>query len=158
VSIITHEMNRRFYEQAVLKNPHTLAPDALSRAPRAASFVWVNDKYVLTDGSRALEVYHVPNGHAANLLMSYVPQEKLLIITDIFNDFGEPNVTTTVISDEMEISPGNLYYHFRSKDEIVNTLFAAFEREIDGVLAAPSARGANAEDVWLFLHLLFESI
>jgi AcrR family transcriptional regulator len=58
----------------------------------------------------------------------------------------------------MEISPGNLYYHFRSKDEIVNTLFAAFEREIDGVLAAPSARGANAEDVWLFLHLLFESI
>ena len=55
----------------------------------AASFVWVNDKYVLTDGSRTLEIYHVPNGHAANLLMSYVPQEKLLIITDIFNDFGE---------------------------------------------------------------------
>ena len=36
------------------------------------------------------EVYHVPNGHTANLLMSYIPQEKLLIITDIFNDFGEP--------------------------------------------------------------------
>ncbi len=76
----------------------------------------------------------------------------------LFNDFGEPNVTTTVIADEMEISPGNLYYHFRSKDEIVNTIFAAFEREIEGVLAAPSVRGANAEDVWLFLHLLFESI
>jgi glyoxylase-like metal-dependent hydrolase (beta-lactamase superfamily II) len=90
VTIITHEMNRRFYEQTVLKSPHTLAPDALSRNPRQASFVWVNDKYVLTDGARTLEIYHVPNGHAANLLMSYVPQEKLLIITDIFNDFGEP--------------------------------------------------------------------
>lgn len=89
VTIITHELNRRFYEQTVLKNPHTLAPDALSRNPRPASFVWVDDKYVLTDGSRTLEVYHVPNGHTANLLMSYVPQEKLLIITDIFNDFGE---------------------------------------------------------------------
>ncbi len=76
----------------------------------------------------------------------------------LFNDFGEPNVTTTTIADEMEISPGNLYYHFRNKDEIVNTLFASFERDIDGVLAAPSARGANAEDVWLFLHLLFEAI
>ncbi len=76
----------------------------------------------------------------------------------LFNDFGEPNVTTTAIADEMNISPGNLYYHFRSKDEIVNTLFADFEREVEGVLAAPSARGANVEDVWLFLHVLFEAI
>ena len=89
LTIITHEMNRPFYEQTVLKNPHTLAPDALARNPRPASFVWMDDKYVLTDGARTLEIYHVPNGHAANLLMSYIPQEKLLIITDIFNDFGE---------------------------------------------------------------------
>ena len=32
----------------------------------------------------------MPNGHAANLLMSYLPTEKVLFITDIFNDFGEP--------------------------------------------------------------------
>jgi AcrR family transcriptional regulator len=76
----------------------------------------------------------------------------------LFNDFGEPNVTTTVIADELDISPGNLYYHFRSKDEIVNTIFGAFEREIDGVLAAPAARQANVEDIWLFLHVLFEAI
>lgn len=76
----------------------------------------------------------------------------------LFNDFGEPNVTTTLIADELDISPGNLYYHFRSKDEIVNTIFGAFEREIDGVLAAPAARQANVEDIWLFLHVLFESI
>ena len=89
-TIVTHEMNRRFYEQVVLKAPRTLAPDALARNPRPATFMWVSDKQVITDGERTLEIYHVPNGHAANLLMSYLPKEKLLIITDIFNDFGEP--------------------------------------------------------------------
>jgi AcrR family transcriptional regulator len=76
----------------------------------------------------------------------------------LFNDFGAPSVTTTVIADEMNISPGNLYYHFRSKDEIVNTLFGEFEREVGDVLAAPRARSANVEDIWLFLHVLFEAM
>jgi AcrR family transcriptional regulator len=76
----------------------------------------------------------------------------------LFNDFGEPNVTTTVIADELNISPGNLYYHFHSKDEIVNALFAEFEREIEETLAAPARRAPNVEDMWLFLHLLFEAI
>lgn len=76
----------------------------------------------------------------------------------LFNEFGEPNVTTTVIADEMGISPGNLYYHFHNKDEIVNALFSDFEREIDETLAAPARRVATVEDIWLFLHLLFESI
>ncbi|ACV36609.1 TetR/AcrR family transcriptional regulator [Accumulibacter sp.] len=76
----------------------------------------------------------------------------------LFNDFGEPNVTTTVIADEMNISPGNLYYHFHNKDEIIEAIFASFEREIEETLAAPTRRQANVEDIWLFLHLLFEQI
>ncbi len=75
----------------------------------------------------------------------------------LFNDFGEPNVTTTVIADEMNISPGNLYYHFRNKDDI-EAIFVSFEREIEETLAAPTRRQANVEDIWLFLHLLFEQI
>jgi glyoxylase-like metal-dependent hydrolase (beta-lactamase superfamily II) len=91
-TIVTHAMNRRFYEQTVLEAPRTIEPDALARAPRAARFEWVRERgrYVISDGRRTLEVHHVPNGHAANLLMSYVPQERLLLITDIFNDFGQP--------------------------------------------------------------------
>jgi AcrR family transcriptional regulator len=76
----------------------------------------------------------------------------------LFNDFGEPNVTTTVIADEMDISPGNLYYHFHSKDEIVNALFAEYEKEIESLLTAPGSRPRGTEDIWLFLHLLFEII
>jgi AcrR family transcriptional regulator len=76
----------------------------------------------------------------------------------LFNDFGEPNVTTQLIADEMGISPGNLYYHFHNKDEIIESLFADFERGIDETLAAPARRPPNVEDIWLFLHLIFEGI
>jgi AcrR family transcriptional regulator len=76
----------------------------------------------------------------------------------LFNDFGEPNVTTTVIADDLNISPGNLYYHFHNKDEIVEAIFSQFEHEIEEMLAVPSNRQANVDDIWLFLHLLFEHI
>ena len=91
-TIVTHDMNRKFYDDVVLKAPHTLEPDVLTKTPKKAEFVYVKDrgKYVISDGTRSLEVYHVANGHANNLLMSYLPKEKLLMITDIFNDFGMP--------------------------------------------------------------------
>ena len=76
----------------------------------------------------------------------------------LFNELGEPNVTTSAIADEMNISPGNLYYHFRNKDDIINALFEQFEREMDRLLDAPGKRDINFEDAWLFLHLLFETI
>lgn len=76
----------------------------------------------------------------------------------LFNEFGEPNVTTQLISDELGISPGNLYYHFRSKDQIIETLFADFERSITETLSAPTRRVPDVEDVWLFLHLVFEGV
>src|SRR5271165_6814532 len=76
----------------------------------------------------------------------------------MFNQFGEPTVAATSIALEMGISPGNLYYHYHSKEEIVADLFAEFRREIETTLAAPEQRLPHAEDIWLFLHLVFEAI
>jgi AcrR family transcriptional regulator len=76
----------------------------------------------------------------------------------LFNEFGEPNVTTTTVADELGISPGNLYYHFGNKDEIVNEIFSVFERELRDTLAAPTRRQPTVEDAWLFLHLVFELV
>ena len=76
----------------------------------------------------------------------------------MFNSQGEPNVTTNHIADELEISPGNLYYHFRNKDDIIEQLFAVYEQRMDAALSAPSGRLPGLEDVWLQLHLVFECI
>jgi AcrR family transcriptional regulator len=76
----------------------------------------------------------------------------------LFNRFGEPHVTTADIAGEMEISPGNLYYHFRNKDQVIAELFAVFERRLEGLLALPEGRAAGVEDLWLLLHLLFEAM
>jgi len=76
----------------------------------------------------------------------------------LFNEQGEPRITTNHIAGEMDISPGNLYYHFRSKDEIIWLLFQQFERRMDTVLRTPKRRVPDMEDMWLYLHLVFENI
>jgi AcrR family transcriptional regulator len=76
----------------------------------------------------------------------------------MFNGQGEPNVTTNPISDELEISPGNLYYHFRNKDDIIEHLFQRYEERMDSALVPPDGRLPNLEDIWLQLHLVFECI
>jgi AcrR family transcriptional regulator len=84
--------------------------------------------------------------------------ERILEVTlDLFNRFGEPNVSTTLISAELNISPGNLYSHYPAKDELINSLFDRYERALNDLLqAADSVR--NVEDAWLFFHMLFELI
>ena len=84
--------------------------------------------------------------------------ERILDVTlELFNRFGEPNVSTTVISAELKISPGNLYYHYPAKDELVNALFERYDKALSELLgAADNVR--NVEDAWLFFHMLFETI
>lgn len=74
----------------------------------------------------------------------------------LFNLHGEPSVTTAHIADEMNISPGNLYYHFRNKDEIIGELYGAYEAAVAPLFAAPPDRAPGVEDLWLLMHLLFE--
>ena len=86
-------------------------------------------------------------------------RERILEISlRLFNEFGEPNITTTIIAEELSISPGNLYYHFRNKDDIVDSIFVQFEGEINRMLAVPADRRPTIEDVWLYLHLMFELV
>ncbi len=76
----------------------------------------------------------------------------------LFNAHGEANVATAAIAGSLGMSPGNLYYHFRNKEQIVDALFRRFEARID-IDPQPSGDAAQAmEDLWLYLHLVLEAI
>ena len=76
----------------------------------------------------------------------------------LFNERGEANVTTGMIAEALGMSPGNLYYHFRNKDQIVERLFQRFEERVDVQPAAPVGGPEAIEDLWLYLHLMLEGM
>jgi len=82
----------------------------------------------------------------------------LLTALDLFNEEGEPNVTTNHIADEMDISPGNLYYHYKSKNDIIWKLFLRYEDKIKAVLTIPDVENTTMKDMWLYLNLVFDVI
>ena len=84
--------------------------------------------------------------------------ERILEVTlALFNRFGEPNVSTTLISAELNISPGNLYYHYAAKEELINRLFDRYQARLSELLNA-SDGVRDVEQAWFFLHSLFELI
>lgn len=76
----------------------------------------------------------------------------------LFNEDGESHVTTVDIANEMDISPGNLYYHFKGKDVIIDTLYTRFDQSMTEILHAPLSKDFKIEDGWYYLYVVFEEM
>ena len=82
--VVTHRLNKVFCDQ-ILRGQRTLSADKLSQSRRAPRVVTMADKYVLTDGTRVLELHHIKGSmHNEGIIMGYLPAEKLLIEADVF--------------------------------------------------------------------------
>lgn len=82
---------------------------------------------------------------------------RILVTTlTLFNEQGEPNTTTNEIADEVDISPGNLHYHFRKKSDLVDALLLEFQADAQRVLQPPNVPTATFEDFFAFLQMLLE--
>src|SRR5207248_9898713 len=98
-TIVTHQSNKAFLER-VAKTSHTINPDPLSTSKKPAKIQTVGDKYVLSDGNRMIEL-HLMKGyeHTGDMLVVYLPKEKLLAEPDAFTpppQPGTPLVRTAV--------------------------------------------------------------
>ncbi|MEY8879094.1 MAG: TetR/AcrR family transcriptional regulator [Leptothrix sp. (in: b-proteobacteria)] len=81
----------------------------------------------------------------------------------LFNRYGEPNVSTTAISAELNISPGNLYYHYPAKETLVNALLDRYEHALADTLARhqpastapdPASHADGVDTAWPLLPAL----
>ena len=81
-TIVTPFVARDFYHR-VAKAPHTRQPDRLERSRRAVVIeAFGGAPRTLTDGSRRLEIHPLPTSHAEDLVVVYLPAEKILIEAD----------------------------------------------------------------------------
>lgn len=65
----------------------------------------------------------------------------------LFNDQGTGAVSTNHIAEAASISPGNLYYHFRNKEEIIRALFERLFAAWDEVFQLPTDRAPSLADM-----------
>jgi len=75
----------------------------------------------------------------------------LLISLDLFNSQGERNITSVDIANELDISPGNLYYHYKGKEEIINALVDRYVTKMNEI---PQSFGDNVDFYKYLFHCL----
>ncbi|MEN8289331.1 TetR/AcrR family transcriptional regulator [Acinetobacter baumannii] len=78
----------------------------------------------------------------------------LQISLQLFNERGERSVTTNHIAAELGISPGNLYYHFRNKHEIIKELMHQYQVKTLEMLSLPEDRPLTTNDKINYFQVL----
>lgn len=73
----------------------------------------------------------------------------------LFNDRGTAAVSTNHIAEGAGISPGNLYYHFRNKEEIIRVIFERMIASWVQVYAVPQDRASSLTDLERILEETF---
>jgi glyoxylase-like metal-dependent hydrolase (beta-lactamase superfamily II) len=95
-TIVTHQSNKAFLER-VVKTPHTINPDRLATSKKPLKIQTVGAKGTLTDGTRTIELHLLTNyEHTGDMLVVYLPKEKILAEPDAFTPPATPTTPLVV--------------------------------------------------------------
>lgn len=84
--------------------------------------------------------------------------ERILLTTlELFNEQGENNVSCVEIAMELDISPGNLYYHYKGKEVMVVALFEMYRERTIKILDSAAQTELKIEDFFYFLLMVLQS-
>jgi glyoxylase-like metal-dependent hydrolase (beta-lactamase superfamily II) len=108
-TVITHDVNKAFLEQSFAA-PRTVQPDKLAQSGKKATVEGMQDKRVLKDETRTVELYHLKgNPHHDGLIMAYFPKEKFLAEADAYTPVlpnapqpAQPNPFSVNLNDSID--------------------------------------------------------
>ena len=75
---------------------------------------------------------------------------------ELFNQQGTAAISTNHIAAALGISPGNLYYHYRNKQEIIHALFERLFAVWDEAFDLPPGREPSLDDLQTLVRTNFE--
>jgi len=77
---------------------------------------------------------------------------------ELFNKQGERNVTTNHIAAHIGISPGNLYYHYSNKDDIIRSIYKLYEKNLDQMFQPQENDTKGMDEMMYYLDRVFYSM
>ena len=97
--------------------------------------------------------------HAVEAVQRVSARDKTLgAALTLFNQHSVHAVSTRHMAEHVGISPGNLYYHFRNKEDIVLALYETLEKDLLRILQLPEERVVKLEHVLQYVVRLFEHL
>ncbi len=108
-TVVTHESTKPYYQEVLRAGPWLLEPDRLSLYPpeewsEGYIFETVNEKYVLADRTRTVELYNVQGlAHVAGMLIAYLPREKIVVQADLYSSTAQaPDASARSLQRNLE--------------------------------------------------------
>ena len=77
---------------------------------------------------------------------------------ELFNLQGERKCNNKPYAAHIGISPGNLYYHYSNKDDIIRTIYKLYEKNLDQMFQPQDSESKGMDEMMFYLDRVFYSM